>query len=56
MGPNHLSCIKIGEEATNLEEGFIDAQLFAVCIVDGHFEDIINSIMTGTTLEGYTIQ
>ena len=29
-GPNHLSCIEIGEDPTNLEEGFPDAQLFIV--------------------------
>eukprot|EP00253_Pinus_taeda_P021031 PITA_21031 len=54
--PNHLSCIETGEEPTNLEEGLPDAQLFAVCVVDGHFEDIIHFLMIGTSPEGYTTQ
>jgi len=45
-----------GEEPTNLEEGLLDAQLFAVCIVDSHFEDIICLLMTRTTPEGYISQ
>lgn len=32
------------------------AQLFAVHVADGHFEDIIHFLMTSTTLEEYTIQ
>eukprot|EP00253_Pinus_taeda_P022982 PITA_22982 len=53
---NHLSHIKTGEEPTNLEEGFLDTQLFVVHIMDGHFEDIIHFLMIGTTPEGYTVQ
>jgi len=45
--------IETREEPTNLE-GLPDVQLFAVCIVDSHFEDIIHFLMTRTTLEGYT--
>ena len=55
-GPDHLSHIKIGEEPTNLEEGLPNTQLFAVCVVDGHLEDIIHFLTTGIALDGYTIQ
>ena len=55
-GPNHLSRIENGEESTNLEEGLPDAQLYAVRVADGHFEDMIHFLMTGTASEGYTIQ
>lgn len=41
LGPDHLSWIETGEETTNLEEGLPDAQIFAVRIANGHFEDII---------------
>jgi len=34
----------------------LDAQLFAMHILDGHFEDIIHFLMTGNVPEGYTIQ
>jgi len=54
--PDHLSRIETGEEPTYLEEGLPDAQLFAVHIVDGHFEDIIHFLTTGTAQEGYTVQ
>lgn len=40
----------------NLEEGLPDVQLFVVCIMDNHFEDIIHFLMTHTTSEVYTIQ
>jgi len=53
---DHLSCIEIGEEPTNLEEGLPDMQLFVVHVMDSHFEDIIHFLMTGATLEGYTNQ
>ena len=33
-GPNHLSRITNGEEPTNLEGNFLDAQLFSVQIDD----------------------
>eukprot|EP00253_Pinus_taeda_P003223 PITA_03223 len=47
--PDHLSRIDNGEEPTNLEEGLPDAQLYAVCIMDGNFEDIVYFLTTGTT-------
>ena len=56
VGPDHLLHIETGEEPTNLEEGFLDVQLFAVRVTDGHFEDIIHFLTTGTAPKGYTIQ
>lgn len=54
-GLDHLSCIETGEEPTSLEEGLPDAQLFAVCIVDGHIEDIIHFLTTGTASKEYSV-
>lgn len=51
-----MSRIETGEEPTSLEEGLPDTQLFVVCIVDGHFEDIIHFLMTGTAPKGNSIQ
>jgi hypothetical protein len=48
-GPNHLSRVTNGEEPTNLEDNFLDAQLFSVQIVDEHFVDIIQYLSIGTT-------
>jgi hypothetical protein len=41
VGPVHLSRITNGEEPTNIEDNFLDAQLFSVQIVDEYFADII---------------
>jgi hypothetical protein len=38
---DHLSRVSNGEEPTNLEDKFLDAQLFSVQITDEYFEDII---------------
>lgn len=54
-GLDHLSKIENGEEPTNLEEGLPNAQLYAVHVIDGQFEDIIHFLTTGTTLQGYSI-
>jgi len=51
-----LSRIETGEEPTNLDEGLLDAQLFAVRVVDRHFEDIIHFLTIGTTPKEYTFQ
>ena len=56
MRPDHLSCIKTGEEPTSLEKGLPDAQLFVVHVADAHFEDIIHFLMTGTARTGYFVQ
>jgi hypothetical protein len=45
-GPNHLSRITNGEEPCNLEDNFLDAQLFSVHIVDVYFADIIDFLST----------
>lgn len=55
VGPDHLSRIETREGPTNLEEGLPDAQLFAVRVADGHFEDSIHFLTTRTVPEGYTI-
>jgi len=48
--PDHLSQIETREVPTNLEEGLPDTQLYVMRIVDGHFEDIIHFLNTGTAL------
>ena len=48
-GPNHLSWVEIGEEPTNIEDGFPDAQLFIVDMVDDYYEQIIHFLATKTT-------
>ena len=55
-GPDHLSCIETGEEPTNLEEGLPDVWIFAVCIAESHFEDIIHFLTMGMAPKGYTSQ
>jgi hypothetical protein len=52
-GPNHLSRVTNGEEPTNLEENFPDAQLFSVHIVDEYFADIIQYLSTCTAPHEY---
>jgi hypothetical protein len=39
--PDHLSRVTNGEEPTNLEDNFLDAQLFSVQIANEYFIDII---------------
>jgi len=56
VGPNHLLCIEIGEEPTNLEEGLPNTQLFMMHVADNYFADIIHFLTTGTVPEGYTNQ
>ena len=51
-----MSRIETGEEPTNLEEGLPDMQLFAMCIADGHFKDILHFLTIGTTPERYSVQ
>jgi hypothetical protein len=45
-GPDHLSRITNGEEPSNLEDNFPDAQLFSVQIADEYFADIIEFLST----------
>lgn len=53
---NHLLQIETGEEPTNLEEGLLDTQLFAVHIMDGRFEDIIHFLTIGVVPKEYFVQ
>jgi hypothetical protein len=46
-GPDHLSRVTNGEEPTNLEDNFPDAQLFSVQVADEYFVDIIEYLSTG---------
>jgi hypothetical protein len=45
-GPNHLSRVTNGEEPTNLEDNFPNAQLFSVQVADEYFVDIIEYLST----------
>lgn len=51
-----MSCIEIGEEPTNLQEGLPDVQLFAMCVMENQFVDIIHFLTTGMAPEEYTSQ
>ena len=53
-GLYHLSQIETGEEPMNIEDGFPDAQLFRVEMVDDYYEQIIQFLVTGTTPEDLT--
>jgi hypothetical protein len=53
-GPDHLSRITNGEEPSNLEDNFPDAQLFSVQIVDEYFADIIEFLSTGFAPREFT--
>jgi hypothetical protein len=45
-GPDHLSIVTNGEEPSNLEDNFPDAQLFSVQVADEYFIDIIEYLST----------
>ena len=49
--PDKLSRIEIGEERTNIEDGFPYGQIFKFEMVDDYYEQIIQFLATGTTLE-----
>jgi hypothetical protein len=53
VGPDHLSRVRNGEEPTNLEDNFLDAQLFSIHIIDEYFRDNIQYLSKGTALEEY---
>jgi hypothetical protein len=46
--PYHLSRITNGEEPTNIEDKFPNAQLFSVQVVDEYFAEIIQYLSIGT--------
>jgi hypothetical protein len=54
-GIDQLSRITNGEEPSNLEENFLDAQLFSVQIIDEYFADIIEFLSTGFALKEFNI-
>ena len=54
VGPDHLSRIETGEEPTILEDKFLNAQLFAVTMVEKMLGAIIHLPSTGYVLEGFT--
>jgi hypothetical protein len=53
-GPDHLSRVTNGEEPTNLEDNFPDAQLFSVQVVDEYFVDIIEYLITGVAPQEFS--
>lgn len=55
-GPNDLLRIETGEEPSNLEEGLLDVQLFAVHVADDDFSNIIHFLTKWMVPEGYTNQ
>jgi hypothetical protein len=55
VGPDHLWCILSGEDAGNLDDILLDAQLFVVKMVDDYFADIIQFISTGMAPSDMTI-
>jgi hypothetical protein len=46
VGKDCLSRITNGEEPSNLEDNFLDAQLFSVYIANEYFADIIEFLST----------
>jgi hypothetical protein len=55
VGLDHLSRITNGEEPSNLEDNFPDAQLFSVQIADEYFVDIIEFLSTRFAPREFTI-
>jgi hypothetical protein len=46
--PDRLSRVTNGEEPINLEDNFLDAQLFSIQVVDEYFVDIIEYLSIET--------
>ena len=55
-GPDHLSRIDLGEELSNLEDNFLDEQLFSIQIADEYYADIIHFLTTGWAPVEFTKQ
>jgi hypothetical protein len=53
--PDHLSHIFTGEDAGNLDDNLLDAQLFAVKMVDDYFSDIVEFLSTGMARSEMTV-
>ena len=54
VGPDHLSRIDLGEEPSNLEDNFPDAQFFSIQIADEYYADIIHFLTTGGAPDEFT--
>jgi hypothetical protein len=48
IGPDHISRVTNEEEPTNIEDNFLDAQLFSIHITNEYFTDIIHYLSTCT--------
>jgi hypothetical protein len=55
LGPDHLSCILLGEDAGNLDDSLPDAHLFAVHMVDDYFSYIVYLLITGAAPFDFTV-
>ena len=53
-GPDHLSWIETSEEPTNIEDGFPNAKLFRIDIVDDYYEQISQFLATKAVPEDLT--
>jgi hypothetical protein len=53
--PDHLSRITNGEEPSNLEDKFLDAQIFSIQTSDEYFDDIIEFFSTIFSPKEYNI-
>ena len=45
--PDHLSRVENGEEPTNIDNGFPDAQLFLIEVANDHYAPIVQFLSTG---------
>jgi hypothetical protein len=55
VGRDHLSRITNGEEPSNLEDNFLDAQFFSIHIADKYFADIIEFLSRGFSAKEFNI-
>ena len=53
-GPDHMSWIDSGEEPSNLQDNFPNAQLFSIQIADEYYAAIIHFLTTGWALVEFT--
>jgi hypothetical protein len=53
-GLDHMSRVTNGEEPTNMEEKFLDAQLFSAQVVDEYFTYIIEYLSTGVVPQDFS--
>lgn len=55
-GLDHLSRLEIGEEQMAIKDNLINAQLFAIRVIDDHFENIIQLLNIIMAPSEYTMQ